>query len=308
MIRTLPSSAPAVFVASLLTLTASHAFGQQVLHRVHINETLSSIARDYYGDAHKAPFLARVNGLASHAKLDVASRLRIPSSWIYVARRRTSLRALAKRFLGDSRRYLALQVFNPKFRRKTRVRRNARVIMPFSVTHTVSTEDTFLKLARVYYRDDKRAKLIARYNFLKGSRPAPGSTLRIPIASVQITPTRLQDLTNERVLGIADGEPDLDRQALIEANASLRQGKYSYVPLALLRMLARKVPFETRVVDVFKLLAVAYVALQRRDLAVLAFREALLRQPNLQLSPMNTSPKVIEAFHEAQSKNPRPAH
>lgn len=279
---------------------AAPARAQQVLHRVRINETLASIAEDYYGTKVPTPILAQVNGLEPKAKLEVASRLRVPTAWLYRVPRTTSLRALAKRLLGDPRRYVALQTFNRALRHRMRVKAGTQLLVPFTLSHTVSSKDTFIGLARRYYGVGKRAKLIAQYNFLKGTQAAGGSTLLIPMADVRITSERLQELTNKRVLGIASGQ-DRERQALIEANASLRQGRYWYVPLALLRMLARQVPAEGHVVDVFKLLAIAYVALEQRDLAVLAFKEALLRQPSLQLSPMNTSPKVIKAFHAAQS-------
>ena len=54
--------------------------------------------------------------------------------------------------------------------------------------------------------------------------------------------------------------------------------------------------------EVFKLLAISYVAVGRRDLAVGAFQAALLRLPTLSLDPVKTSPKVMRAFVDAKSR------
>jgi len=45
---------------------------------------------------------------------------------------------------------------------------------------------------------------------------------------------------------------------------------------------------------------VAYVALERTDLAEASFRVALAMQPNLELDTVRTSPRVLEAFNRAK--------
>ena len=56
----------------------------------------------------------------------------------------------------------------------------------------------------------------------------------------------------------------------------------------------------TQVVTIQKELAVAYVALERPDLAEASFRAALALQPNLELDSVRTSPRVLEAFNRAK--------
>ena len=56
----------------------------------------------------------------------------------------------------------------------------------------------------------------------------------------------------------------------------------------------------TQVVTIQKELGVAYVALERSDLAEASFRAALALQPNLELDTVRTSPRVLEAFSRAQ--------
>ena len=53
-------------------------------------------------------------------------------------------------------------------------------------------------------------------------------------------------------------------------------------------------------IGVYKYLASAYVAFGEREAAVAVFRQALAKQPEMELSPITTSPKILEAFREAQ--------
>jgi Flp pilus assembly protein TadD len=66
------------------------------------------------------------------------------------------------------------------------------------------------------------------------------------------------------------------------------------------RLLGTRGLTSTQVVTIQKELAVAYVALERSDLAEASFRAALALQPNLELDTVRTSPRVLEAFNLAK--------
>ena len=66
------------------------------------------------------------------------------------------------------------------------------------------------------------------------------------------------------------------------------------------RLLGTQSLTSTQVVTIQKELAVAYVALERTDLAEASFRVALAMQPNLELDTVRTSPRVLEAFNRAK--------
>jgi hypothetical protein len=61
-----------------------------------------------------------------------------------------------------------------------------------------------------------------------------------------------------------------------------------------------------QVVTIQRALAVCYIAVDRQDLAVLAFREALARQPDLELDSRRTSPTVLRAFEMARHPDAPP--
>lgn len=290
-------------LTALFCLPAASASAQRVIHRVSFGETLEAIAKDYYGDAKRAEMLARVNGREMQQKLGAGDRLRIPTAWNYRVPRDTSLRDLAKRLLGQADRAVALRAFN---RIHSKVRRGRSIVVPFTLTHVAKDDDTFAEIAERYYGDPGRARLIAEYNGLKGSAPAHGAELEIPIGDVQIRPEKLRELVNQRLLGVSPATQQRQRQALQEANGLLRRGQYWAVPLRLVRMLAGAQADDQHVAEVFKLLAVAYVAIGKRELAIRAFREALLRHPTLKLDPVTVSPKVISTFVDAKSGGGRP--
>lgn len=293
MIRLLAAS------LALWALTAAapcHA--QRVLHQVRFGDTLASISKHYYGDSAYAPLLAQVNGRRLGVALEAGDRLRVPTAWRYRVKRTTSAPRLANLLLGDSRRHFAIREFNQI--RGRRVRAGTDITVPFIITHMAKRNESFVTLAKRYYGDPTRAKLIARYNFLRDTTPPAGHELAIPIARVRILPSRLLELTQRQVLGILPGR-DARREALQEANASLRNGEYWQVPLRLIRMLSTEIPSDAFAAEVMKLLASSYVALGQQQLAVQAFHEALLRQPGMKLDAVLDSPKVIKAFIDAKT-------
>jgi hypothetical protein len=292
----LPPLLALIAVAAPLTASA-----QRVVHRVRFGETLASIAKHYYGKRSYAPLIQLANELTDEKKISAGERIRIPTSWIHTVRRTTTIQRLARQLLGDKRRWPALSLVNKVGRRK-RLRAGARVIIPYRMRVTAAAGETFEDLSQRYFGEKKFAKLIATYNFTNADRPTPSSEIEIPLGHLRILPLRLEDLTNERLLGVAEKPTAEHRAALQEANAMLRRGEYLNVPLRLVRLLSRDQSSDRQTAEVFKLLAIAYVAVNRRDLAVNAFEEALLRLPTLSLDPIKTSPKVMRAFVDAKSR------
>jgi LysM repeat protein len=286
-------------VAALLASTPAEA--QRVLHRIRFGETLAGVSTHYYGSAAHATILAAVNGLDPTAELRAGERLRIPTAWAHTVRRTTSIEGLARQLLGDKRRWQALALTNQLGRRK-RVKAGAQLVIPFIHSHTVVQGDTYPDLARRFLGAAKYAGLIASFNFATSPKPTAGMQVELPISHVRIEERRLEDLVNQRLLGVSSLGEGEHREVLREANALLRRGEYWGVPLRLVQLLAHDQSSDGHMAEVFKLLAIAYVAVDRGDLAVKAFQEALLRSPSLNLDPVTTSPKVIRAFVDAKAK------
>jgi hypothetical protein len=174
--------------------------------------------------------------------------------------------------------------------------------VPFTITHVAVAGDTYADLAKRFCGSPRYTAVIATYNSAVSPRPPPGTAVEIPIGHVRIDPLRLEELTNERVLGIALPGPDERRVALRDANALARGGRYWALPLRLAQVLARDIPDDKDCAEVFRLLAIVYVALDKGELAAEAFQEALARQPALSLDPVANSPRVLSAFEDAKAR------
>jgi hypothetical protein len=290
-----------ITLSVLCALLPSPAAAQRVVHRVRFGESLSSISKHYYGKRIYAPLIRLANELAPTRKLQAGERIRIPTAWVYTVRRRTTIQRVAGTLLGDKRRWPALSLANKVGRRK-RLKAGTKLVIPYRLRYTAVAGDTFDDLSKRYFGEKKYAKLLATYNFTTADRPTPSSQIEIPIGHLRIQSLRLEDLTNERLLGISTKPSSEQRQALQEANALIRRGEYHAVALRLIRMLAKDQSSDRHTAEVFKLLAISYVAVGRRDLAVGAFQAALLRLPTLSLDPVKTSPKVMRAFVDAKSR------
>ncbi|MCC6748758.1 MAG: LysM peptidoglycan-binding domain-containing protein [Deltaproteobacteria bacterium] len=288
-----------LLLAVLLDTRPSAA--QRVVHRVRFGENLASIAKTYYGDPSYASLLALINGGDPGSSLSAGERIRVPTAWSYTVSKPSTVVALAKRLVGDRRRAPALSAFNNLGKRK-KLKAGQTLWVPFTVTHVVAADETFAAIAQRYHGKATHARLIAAWNFIEATQPASGAQLEVPIGHVRILPVRLQELVSSQLLGVQLDGPSEDREALQEANALLRRGRYWEVPMRLVRLLAREQSSDAHVAEIYKLLAIAYVALDQHALAVSCFEEALLRQPTLTLDAVIVSPKVIRAYMDARSK------
>ncbi len=280
---------------------ARPAMAQRVMHRVRFGETLATLSTYYYGTDKYADVLALANNITNKRAFQPGDILRIPTAWTYTVRKTTTLKRLATYLLGDIRRYSELAIFN-NLKRKRRLRAGTKVLIPCHLVYSVNPGDTFVDISRRFFGDRDHAKLIAAYNFIKSPKPSPNTNLIVPMENLKIQPLRLERLVAERLLGVNTQDNKESRLGLQEANALLRRGEYLEVPLRLVKLLARNQGSDEIMADVFTLLAVAYVAVSREDLAIKAFQEALHHLPALTLDQITTSPKVLRAFLDAKSK------
>ena len=300
-------AAPLLLLA-LLAAAPATARAQRVMHRVRFGETPATISQHYYGNKAFAQVIQIANGIGSNqrpAKLTAGSYIRVPTAWVHTETKSTTFAALAARYLRDRRRWPALAMLNQIRGRRRRVKAGQKVLIPFILPYTITAGDDFTDLSQRFYGTKKYGGLIASFNFIKATRPSPGAQLEIPLGSPRIEPQVLEQLTNEQVLGLA-GEESSERERLQEANALIRRGDYWEVPLRLMQLLARgSAADDSHIAEIFKLLAVAYVAVGQPELAEKSFREALLREPGLTLDVVTTSPKVMRAFIDAKTTSPK---
>jgi hypothetical protein len=182
-------------------------------------------------------------------------------------------------------------------------------------------------VAREFYGDASKAKLLADYNFRSAPMLAKGEKVVVPIAHVKIRSVRLQPVVEKAApagktkeppatptLAAAPAKEAQKREAelaervgksLAIAEKAYKDGSYSDVPAVLDKVLTDEDPSEAQLAEIFRLKAFAYVALGLDELAVNAFREVLARKPDAALDEAMVSPKIRAALERAK-KTPGP--
>jgi LysM domain len=286
-----------------------------VVYQAKSGDTPESIAADYYGNRSLALFITEGNGLTAGARLKPGQKVRIPTAFHYRVHRGDTLEALAQRFFDDKRRapFLA-QLCGLKS--VDRLREGQDLLVPFQHVHRAEAPESLASVARAFYGDAGKARLLADFNFRSSPMLAKGDRLLVPIGHVKIRAVRLAPTppaprnkpAPPPTLAAAPAKEAQKREAelaekiagqLATVEKIYKEGNYADVPGALDKLLVED-PAESQLADIFRLKAYAYVALGMDELAVSAFREVLERKPDVALDEATTSPKIRAALDRAR--------
>ncbi|MCS6799789.1 MAG: LysM peptidoglycan-binding domain-containing protein [Myxococcota bacterium] len=297
-------------LASSATSVAARTGAQPtpVVHVVRPGETLASIAQRYYGDPRRESVLVAENGLQAQggSPIVVGMRLLVPHVAFERVREGESWASLAERHYGDARRAFVLAEHNGAST-STPPDVGAEILVPYPLRHVASQTDTLRRVAEVYYGPgDEGARVLRRFNGLRGNRLVRGQIVLVPLADLRLSQEGLE--LAERMTGqrVAAGElRELQRAVDAELpvlREHVRRGRYAEAIVAAGRLLGAGELTGNQIVSVQRELAVAFVALDREDLAVDAFVQALRRQPDLELDAVRTSPRVLAALRRARER------
>lgn len=297
----------------VLALTAGAAQARVVIYTAKSGDTAETIAADYYGNRSQALFILETNGLQRDQAIRPGQLVRIPTAFHYRARRGDTFLLLAKRFLDDRRRAPFLAELNG-MRAGDKLHEGVDLLIPFQHVHRAAAPESLQSVARLFYGDSAKAKMLASYNFRSTPLLAKGEHILVPIAHVKIRAVRLAQSRTAQVkepatMAAAPPQEAQKREAelaarvgkqLAVAEQAYKDGSYSDVPAMLDKVLSQEDPSEQQLAELFRLKAYAYVALGLDELAVKAFREVLARDPQLSLDEATVSPKIRAALNRAQ--------
>ncbi len=312
---------------AILLLLGGVAQARMVTYTARNGDTAESIAADYYGNRSLAPFITEGNGLPHDAHFKPGQKVRIPTAFHYRVRKGDTLEGLGKKFLDDVRRAQFLAGFN-NLKPTDHLREGQDLIIPFQHLHHADAPESLTSVARTFYGDPGKAKLLQDFNFRSSPMLAKGEKLIVPIAHVRIRSVRLAQAAPPQgkapvreakqpaappLAAVPDKEAQAREEELAQkvgeqlklAEKSYKDGNYSEVPAALDKLLAVDDPSEAQLAEIFRLKAFAYTALGMEDLAVSSFREVLARKPDLALDEATVSPKIRSALERAK-KAPGP--
>ena len=286
-------------------------------HIVRPGETLASIAQLYYGDPRKESVLVAENGLTAQGGAAIVVGLRLSVPWVSYHRVAPgeTWAELAERFFGDSRRAFLLMEANGGVSGE-QPHEGAELVIPYPLRHVAAQGDNIPRLAKVYYGSSEHARRLRRFNNLRSNRLTRGQIVLIPLNDLVLSEEGRRSI--ERLTGAAPSAGEVrERQDRITAQIPdlqehVRNGRFAEAVGLGNRLLGAGELTGNQIVSIQRELATAYIALDRDDLAVRAFRAALDRQPDLELDTLRTSPTVVRAFRRARelgasSEEPSPS-
>ncbi len=308
-----------IFAVLILVISLGGIAGAKVaLYTAKNGDTVESVAAEYYGNRSLAPFILEANGLHD-PKLKPGSKVRIPTAYHYRVHHGDTLEGLAQKFLDDKRRAPFLASFSGLGSGKNdKLREGQDLLIPFQHVHVAQAPESLQSVARAFYSDPSKAKMLGDYNFRASPMLARGDKLLIPIAHVRIRAVRLEMAkakeTSSAVAPKAPVPTAPSQEAqkreeelaahvasqLTQVESKYNEGSYQDVPSALDKMLTEEDPSEAQLAEIFRLKAFAYVALGLDELAVQAFREVLARKPDEKFDEATVSPKIRAAFERAR--------
>ncbi len=276
------------------------------MHVVRPGETLASIAQRYYGDPRRESVLVAENGLTTQGGAAIVVGLRLAIPWVSYHRVQPSetWASIATRHYGDPRRVGALITANPQVS-ATQPDEGAELLIPYPLRHVARQSDTMRRVAQLYYEDQGEAQGLLRFNGLRRQRLARGRIVLVPLPDLLLSDEgreAIEEATGETIEGgeVRDLQTSINER-LPTLREHVRRGRYTEAVALGNRLLGSGDLTGNQIVTIQRELAVAYVALDREDLAIDAFVAALDRQPDLELDTRRTSPTVLRAVERARA-------
>jgi LysM repeat protein len=266
------------------------------VHVVRPGETLASIATRYYGDARRESVLVSENGLTTQggAAIVVGLRLVIPRVAYHRVQAGETWAQIATLHYGDPRRASAIIDANSQVS-GSQPDEGAELLVPYPLRHVARQNDTMRRVAQLYYGDQGESTRLMRFNASRRQRLSRGQIVLVPLADLVLSDEGRQVI--EAAIGepLRGGELRTLQTTINDELPVLREhvhrGRYPEAIAVGNRLLGAGELTGNQVVTIQRELAIAYVALDRPDLAADAFAQALERQPDLELDSRRTSPE-----------------
>jgi nucleoid-associated protein YgaU len=273
-------------------------------HAVQSGDTLASIAQRYYGDPTREAVLREANRMKSAGEngLLPGSWLFIPMVTFYRVGPDETWKSISARFYGDTGRATALIEAN-EGNRRVQPDEGAELLVPYPLRHVVAPGETLAKIAKLYMPDSPTSlKRLRQFN--PGARIERGRVVLVPLSDLRLAGEGRAEASEAFIRAAGGGAA---KQAQDEVEASLpelieqvHEARFAEAVAMGNRLLGAQGLTSTQAVTIQKELGVAYVALERVDLAEASFRAALALQPNLELDTVRTSPRVLDVFNRAK--------
>jgi phage tail protein X len=294
--------AVAVAVVTLLRVLPATAW----THMAKVGETLDQLAVRYYGDKDKAIVIRAANGFVhpDDGRLTAGERVEIPEVLYYRIEQGDTWDKLASQFLSSPNRARFLADMNGQSPNQLPAKGTI-IKIPYHLRHIFAQGETLKSVTRLYYRGRRSVDWLRRYNSLSKRKYSRGEVIIIPLIRLEFTKEeadRIHDLRARQRTSRDFDEQDASRNAISGLRQAYETGHYVETVASASRLIGRSQLTVPQEIGVYNYLAFAYVALGERKLAVEAFKRTLTLQPEMELSSITNSPKILAVFNAAKKE------
>ena len=282
-------------------------------HMARAGETLEQLSLRYYGTPDKAIVIRAANGFVhpDNGRLTAGEPVEIPEVLYRRVEESDTWQSLADTFLASAVRAPFLAEMNG-FKESQMPPVGTVIKIPFHLRHIFAANETVKSIIGMYYKKKVSVDWLLRYNSPSKKKYGRGEVIIVPLLDIDFTEAEQERVDTFRVK--RSGRLDAERQEAARAViASLKDdyesGKYVEMAAKASRLLGYGRLTVPQEIGIYNYLAYAYVALDATDLAAASFKQALALQPDMELSPITASPKILKVFKKAkrEMESPKPA-
>jgi LysM repeat protein len=294
-------------------------------HEVSSGESVSSIAKRYYGTYDQADILLRFNGKTDNV-IHAGEKLQVPFCDVHRVKAGDTWSGMSDRYVGRSSAYRSIARLNGLSPDEP-LRIGQFVVMPVAVPYTLVRGDTLETVADRFYGDRKLAAALQDFNRIDDPRRlSVGQTIEVPLTTLRLrkgkkTPpvrtTRREEPTPPatrptspapasrpapsdppaEVPPVPEPAPEptpLFQKEIEQARRAFRMGEFDRAR-ELVDSLREPVDARGTKADrgeLLQLRAFVYVAFDLPDQACDAYRSLVKLDPAIYLKPHSVSPKI----------------
>jgi hypothetical protein len=292
-----------VLLALALAVGAPSTAQADVIHVVARGETLAGLAERYYGNVGLEAVIVAANYLYMQANpaIGPGTHLVIPSVTYLRVQPGDTWEQLARRQLSDPRRgpYLA-RINGGRF--DIPPSPGTVIRLPYLLRYILNNDEALFEVARRFYGDRAQVQFILEFNFMQTARVQRGQALMLPLADAVLR-EQPAGSADAQLVEVHNAQRRVEREMPVFRQYLARGLYVECVALGARLLAATDLTRDQRLV-IDRGLAEAYAALDRRDLAADALRDAVATDSSFTLDPDTTAPKVLDAWALARGSAP----
>lgn len=163
--------ATAVGIATVVAMGAvaaptTKAVGWFKQHTVKKGESVTAIAKQYYGEIWKYVYIKTANRIVDESKVAPGTKLRIPDVIMHTVQSGDSYSKLSLKYFGNKE-FFELILWANRKQSMEAMQPGDTVLIPHILKHPVKAGDRLDDIAETYYHDKAMAPLLKQWNHLK---------------------------------------------------------------------------------------------------------------------------------------------